>query len=141
MTAMAKEKHSHSFKWKWVIWPVMIFGIISGILYFFLNPKLALDLAVPEFNKLGPVSARVNNDVVYINTSVVLTNKSPYSLEIDTLNCELKLGGKVMVSKSMTEVFNLTKRQTDTIPIRLAVSLTNFREILKGLQGQDSTQL
>lgn len=138
MTSSSEKK---KIRFRWLLWPIIIFSITAGILYFFLNPKLALDLAVPEFNKLGPVSAKVNNDVVHINTSLVLTNKSPYALEIDTVSFVLRLGGRIMVKKKLVEVLNLTKRQTDTIPVNLAVDLANFKNILKGLHDKDSTEL
>ncbi len=134
---MAIKKRPYS----WIIFLLIFLGLGAAAFYFYLNPKKALDLAVPEFQKVGFVSAKIENDTVEIRTSLILTNKSPYELDIDTITFELKLADSTLIKQTMVHVVDLKKRQTDTIPVLLKVNHKKIRALIQRLQSQDSTTL
>ncbi|MES2629863.1 MAG: LEA type 2 family protein [Bacteroidota bacterium] len=127
--------------YKWLIFPITLFILCAVGFYFFFNPKKALDLAVPQFDKIGHLSGKIENDKIILNTSVILTNKSPYTLDIDTLSVELKLGGKTLLKDTKTNIVDIRKGVTKEIPVVLTLDFKNIQKIIRGLQDQDSTDL
>lgn len=125
----------------WITALVIVLALGAVVFYYYQNPKKALALVVPEFDKVGFLSAKVENDTIILNTSFVLCNKSPYELEVDTVGFELKLADNTIIKQTIVQVFKIKRYQKAEVPVELRLNHKRIRELIKSLQAQDSTNL
>ncbi len=124
---------------RWILVLVSLVLLTSGGLYFYFNPKKALVLAVPELTNFDYVKFKVEEDTLIFETKISLTNKSPFGMEVDTLDIKLKLGDSLLIDKMLTKVFDIPAKGVQEIPFSLRIHRKKFHDILESLQDQDST--
>jgi LEA14-like dessication related protein len=114
--------------------------LCSGV-YFYFNPKKALNIIVPEISDLKRVRIKLIGDTAYINLVINASNKGVFKLHIDTLEYRIRLDTSTLLSKSEYLGLQLKKGQEDSILLPLALPFKRLMRKIKSLQGQDSVDV
>lgn len=120
---------------------VIILGFGGTILYYVYNPKKAVSFVFPDLNKISYVNAVIQNDSAYIDISLVLENKNPYRLSIDTIVFELKLADTNVAKQTMPLNIRQSRFDKDTVKLPLNLKIPQMMRLIQSLQQQDSTTL
>lgn len=119
---------------------VLLLLAIGGFIYFY-NPKKAINLILPDLSRITFIHANVKKDAVHTKVDVIVQNKSPYKLTIDTVYFQIKLNNESLLEESVPVQLEQKRYQIDTIEIPVNVSTKKLRGILEKLKGTDSTGL
>ncbi len=122
---------------------ILIFAMAAGgvILYYIYNPKKALLLVLPDLNEINFVHFDLRKDSVIIKLHVIIQNKMPYKMVIDTIHFDVKMENKMLTKATLPLHVNLLSNEIDTIELPIKVSLVEVQKITSDLKGQDSTYL
>jgi LEA14-like dessication related protein len=122
---------------------ILFIGLAAGstALFYYLHPKKAVHLILPDLNNINYLSADIRDDTAFTKLKVVVQNKSPYRLVIDTVHFQIKLSGITVVEETVAVRLDLLKSQSDTIALHAHLPVKKIREIIGKLQGTDSTQI
>lgn len=117
---------------------ILLFVIGIG-LYYYLHPKKAMRMVLPEFTGDNFVKAKIKNDTAYISLQSYLTNKAPYKIAIDSIAYTLSLDTVPIIVER--KKLNLSQKSgaIDTAILDFKVPITKLRSVISGLQNQDST--
>lgn len=116
--------------------------VLAGtIFYFIYNPKKAISFVFPDLNKISYVDARIKNDSAFIDISLVLQNKNPYKLSIDSVVFEVKLADTSVAKQTIPVNLRQPSFQQDTVKLPLNLKVPQMMSLIKSLQKQDSTSL
>ncbi len=116
--------------------------IIAGfILYYVYNPKKAISFAFPDLHRISNVNALIKNDSAFIDISLVLQNKNPYNLDIDTIVFEIKLADTLVAKQTMPLNIKQSRFDEDTVILPLNLKVHQMMHLIRSLQKQDSTTL
>lgn len=121
--------------------PIIILGLGGIILYYVYNPKKAISFVFPDLNKISYVNAVIQNDSAFIDISLVLQNKNPYRLSIDTIVFELKLADTSVAKQTMPLNIRQSRFDKDTVKLPLNLKIPQMMRLIQSLQQQDSTTL
>lgn len=108
-------------------------------IYFYYNPKKALLFILPDLNDIDLVRIKVKNDTAYVQSHLILENKSFYTITIDTVFLQLKLHEVQFVKTLMPLHLRQAAHQVDTVNVPLRLPIKKIRHTIASLQGQDST--
>jgi LEA14-like dessication related protein len=124
-----------------VIIGIVLIAIIGIAAFFYLNPKKALHLVLPDFTGENFVKARIKNDTAYINFKSYLTNVSPFTIYIDSVFYTILLDTVTIISERSQ--LNLSQKggAVDTAVFEFKIPIKKLRHVIKNLQSQDSTFL
>jgi LEA14-like dessication related protein len=133
-------KKKHIFKAFSIL---LLFIVLSVFLlfYFKFNPKEAVNLILPEINKVTFVKAVIKNDTAYVEIHTLIQNKSFYQLNIDSLYYELKLEDLPLPAQKVNLHLRLQRFQVDTITLPVKLPIKNIRHTIKASRDQDSIEL
>ena len=76
---------------------------------------------------------------MYTKVSIVLENKNPYKLVIDTLAFDIKLNDTSIAYQKAPLNLNQSHFGVDTVKLPLNMSIKKIKRTIKNLQDQDST--
>lgn len=120
---------------------ILLIGCITVAGYYFLNPRKALKLVFPDLHKISYINALIKNDSAFTNFSIVLKNKNPYKLTIDTLAFEIKLNDTNIAFQSVPLNISQARYDEDTVKLPLNLSIKKIKRLIANLQTQDSTTI
>jgi LEA14-like dessication related protein len=120
---------------------VLSIGIILTVLYFVFNPKKAINLVFPGLNEVSYVHIDLKEDSSLVKLFVLVQNKMPYKMVIDTIHFKVQLNGSKIVEETIPVRIDQSRFDSDTIELPVNFSLKGFSKILDDLQGQDSTDM
>ncbi len=120
---------------------LLLIGILCLVIFYLFNPKKAITLVFPDLNRISYVNAIIKNDSAFTNLSLVLENKNPYKLDIDSLYFEIKLNATGIAKQMVALNIKQTRFEKDTVKVPLNLSIKQVKNIIANLQGQDSTTL
>jgi LEA14-like dessication related protein len=117
--------------------------LIGGSLFFYfkLNPKDAINLILPEINKINLIKAVVTEDTANIEIHTILQNKSFYTLRIDSLYYDLKLKDLSLPEEKIYLNLIQKKSQIDTVALPLKLPLKKIKQTIQTSQEEDSLDL
>jgi LEA14-like dessication related protein len=115
--------------------------VASLLFYFKFNPKEAVNLILPEINRVNFVKAVIKNDTAYVEIHTVIQNKSFYELDIDSLYYELRLEGLALPAQKVNLHLRQRRFQVDTIALPVKLPIKKIRHTIKASQDQDSIAL
>ncbi len=84
---------------------ILAIFIVLVISYYLLNPKKAINLILPGLNEISYIHIDLKKDSALVKLVVIVQNKMPYKMKIDTIHFEINLNSLRMVE--------------ETIPLRL----------------------
>lgn len=116
-------------------------GIILTVMYYVFNPKKALNLVFPGINEISYVHIDLKNDSSLVSLYVLVQNKMPYKLVIDTIHFEVELNGFKIAEETIALQIDQSRYDSDTIELPVSLSLQGISKIIDELQGQDSTNM
>lgn len=118
---------------------LILLGSIAA--YFIYNPKKAITFVFPDLDRIRYINAVIRKDSVYTTTSLVLENKNPYKLSIDTLAFTISLNDTVLADQVLSLQLHQKSFSLDTVKLPLNLNIKKIRNTIKGLQDQDSATL
>jgi LEA14-like dessication related protein len=138
-----KENLSATFlhgTWKFLKWLLLILILIGGVaVYFIYNPGKAITLVFPDLDRISSINAVIRKDSADGKIAVVLENKNPYKLVIDTLSFDLALNDTSIAFQRLPLQLDQTSFDADTVEMPLKLSIKKIKGLIKNLQEQDST--
>lgn len=123
-------------------WPVLLILVLGGVgymTYFFIQRHKMLNLLIPEVTEIALIKANLSRDTALIEVTAVVVNKAPYSMSIDSIVCDLSLGGTKLVSTSQHVGLFQESGESDSVTFAVKIPISYTRNKIKSLQGQDST--
>lgn len=109
--------------------------------YFFSNPKKALNIIIPESEKLNNIHVRFSRDTAYIDLQIYIKNKSLFKLDIDSIVYKVKLDTSTLLSKSEFLNEKLKRSESDTLNLIVALPYNRVSKKIKSLQNRDSVDI
>src|SRR3989338_1517510 len=76
----------------------LLLGIFGVGAYIFIKKQKMLNLLLPEMTEITLIEANIHNDTAYIEVHGVVVNRATYPMHIDSIVCDLTLGGTKLVS-------------------------------------------
>ena len=127
---------------KYVPFLIGIVILAGSIFYYYNNRKKAVELLLPDLSKITFLNASIKNgDTIHSKASVVVQNKSPYKLTIDSLYFKVELNKKKLIEEFVLLNLRQEKHQVDTIQLPIDLSRKKLKAILDELNEVDSTDL
>ncbi len=120
---------------------ILILGIaLFGLVVFYIfNPGKAITLIFPDLHKISYVNAVIKNDSAFTKISLVLQNKNPYKLDIDTVSFEVTLNDTGIAHQIVPLNIKQTRFDEDTVQLPLNIHISQIKGLIAHLQSQDST--
>jgi LEA14-like dessication related protein len=115
--------------------------IILTVLYLVFNPKKAINLVFPGLNEVSYVHIDLKEDSSLVKLFMLVQNKMPYRMVIDTIHFKVQLNGSKVVEETIPVLIDQSRFDSDTIELPVHFSLKGFTRILADLQGMDSTDM
>lgn len=126
---------------RWLFFIVIVLTITTVVAFYVYNPGKALKLIFPELNKISYITTLIKNDSALTKISVVLQNKNPYKLSIDTVDFELDLNDTVIAHQTVAMNIEQSRFDTDTIIVPLNLSIKQVMSLIANMQDKDSTTI
>lgn len=120
---------------------ILLIVIASGVLIYIYNPKKAIDLILPDLSSINYIYANVKNDTVRTKIDIIVQNKSPYKLTIDSVYFEINLNEEQLIEERIAVNLKQERYQVDTVRLPVDFPKKKFKGILANLKGVDSTHL
>ncbi len=120
---------------------ILAIFIVLVISYYLLNPKKAINLILPGLNEISYIHIDLKKDSALVKLVVIVQNKMPYKMKIDTIHFEINLNSLRMVEETIPLQIDQSWFDTDTIELPLNISLKETKKITDILKGQDSTDM
>lgn len=131
-----KKSNSHIFK----LFILLFIFVISGVILFYVyNPNKAVKLIFPDINKISSINTLIKNDSAFTKVSIILQNKNPYKLVIDTVQFELQLNDTVIAHQTIALNIKQSRFDLDTVKVPLDLSIKQVMSLIKNMHEQDST--
>lgn len=126
---------------KYIILGVILTVLIGTGLYFYLNPKRALNFVVPNFTGLANVGVEIKGDTAYLDVNTVMENKAPYAINVKKIDYTICLEETDILKEK--HVVNLEQKpgQIDTANLLVRLPYKNVRDVIESIQNQDSTTI
>lgn len=119
----------------------LILVVIAVVSYYVLNPKKALTLILPSLNEIKNININLKSDSALVKLFVVVQNKMPYKIMMDTLHFEIELDGHKLAKETIPVNIGQSKFGKDTIALPIHLSTKEIKKVIGNLRGQDSTYL
>src|ERR1700741_4414197 len=101
----------------------ILIAIVALVVYYVFNPSKAITLVFPDLSQISYVNAVFKEDSALTDIYVVLQNKNPYKLSIDSIHFEVKLNDTLIAKESIA--LNLKQSRFDADTVKLPLNL-NF---------------
>jgi len=124
---------------KWPVVLILIFGLIGYGIYYFIQRHKMLNLLVPEVTKITLIKADIHADTAFVEVNTIVVNKAPYAMSIDSIVCDLSLGGTKLVSVSQYVGLRQESGESDSVRFSVNIPISHTRNKILSLQDQDST--
>lgn len=118
---------------------ILLLGIIGYAVYFFVQRQKMLNLLVPEVTEITLIKADIHTDTAFIEVDAIVANRAPYEMNIDSIVCELSLGGTKLVSTSQYVGLRQGSGESDSVTFAVKIPISQTRNKIQSLQSQDST--
>lgn len=120
---------------------ILLAGIVGVVVYYLLNKKELLKYVVPEITKITLIEADIHSDTAFIKIHAIAQNKAPYHISVDSIICDLSIGGTKLLSEKEHVGLSQEPNQADTVLFTVKVPISRTQNKINSLQDQDSTGL
>ncbi len=118
---------------------ILLLGIIGVAVFIYVRKQKMLNLILPEMTEITLIKAEIKNDTAFVEVSAIVQNKALYPMNIDSIVCDLTLGGTELVSTSQYIGVHQQPGESDTVTFAVNIPIRQTREKIRSLQNQDST--
>ncbi|MES2555245.1 MAG: hypothetical protein V4604_03790 [Bacteroidota bacterium] len=118
---------------------LLLFGICGIGIYIFIKKQKMMNLLIPEMTEITLIKADIHDDTAFIEVNAVVVNRAPYPMHIDSIVCDLSLGGTKLVSTNQYVGVHQESGDVDTVSFSVKIPISHTREKIDSLQNQDST--
>jgi LEA14-like dessication related protein len=118
---------------------VLLLGVIGYSIYYFIQRQKMINLLIPEVKEITLIKANLHADTAFIEVNMIVENKAPYRMSIDSIICNLSLGGTKIVSVSQYIGLRQESGESDSVKFSVNIPISRTRKKIKSLQNQDST--
>jgi LEA14-like dessication related protein len=125
----------------WLFFIVTVLTIAAVVIFYVYNPGKALKLIFPELNKISYITTLIKNDSAFTKISIILQNKNPYKLTIDTIDFDLKLNDTIIAHQRVPINIEQKRFDVDTVMVPLNLSIKQVMNLIRNMQGKDSTTI
>lgn len=115
--------------------------LVILILFYIFNPRRALKLVFPDLNDISYINATIRHDSAITKTALIMQNKSPFKLTIDTINFEVILNDTSVAAGKLPLELEQNRFDVDSVILPLNLSIKKIKGIIQHLQDQDSTHI
>jgi|GEM_PF-2481175 len=120
---------------------ILILGIIGYAVYFFIQRHRLMNLVLPEVKEITLIKADIHSDTAFVEVNMIVVNKAPYRMSIDSIICNLSLGGTKLVSVSQYIGLRQESGQSDSVQFSVNIPISHTKNKIMSLQNQDSIGL
>ncbi len=120
---------------------LLILGGLGYGIYYFVKRNKLMNLLVPEVTEITLIKATIHSDTAFMEVNTVVVNKAPYPMSIDSIVCDLSLGGTKLVSVSQYVGIKQESGESDSVKFSVHIPISHTRNKIRSLQDQDSTGL
>ncbi|WP_341903572.1 hypothetical protein [Fluviicola taffensis] len=118
---------------------ILILGIVGYAIYFFIQRHRMINLLIPEVKEITLIKADLHADTAFIEVNMIVKNRAPYQMSIDSIICNLSLGGTKIVSVSQYIGLRQESGESDSVKFSVNIPISHTRNKIMSLQNQDST--
>lgn len=123
----------------WYVVLALLLGMVGFAVYLYVKKQKMLNLLLPEMTEITLIEANIHNDTAFVEVHAVVVNKAPYPMHIDSIVCDLTLGGTKLVSTNQFIGVHQEIGGTDTVSFSVKIPISHTQNKIKSLQNQDST--
>lgn len=116
-------------------------ALVVLIIFYLFNPKRALKLVFPDLSNISYINAVIRHDSAITKTALIMQNKSPFKLTIDTINFEVILNDTSVAAGKVPLALEQKRFDIDSVILPLNLSIKKIKGIIQHLQDQDSTHI
>jgi LEA14-like dessication related protein len=114
----------------------------GGTAYYLTHKQKLLKYVVPEITKITLIEADIHHDTAFIDVYAIAQNNAPYPINIDSIVCDLSLGGTKLLSEKQYIGLSQLPQQSDTVKFSITLPISRTRDTIVSLKRQnDSTGL
>ncbi len=117
---------------------LVLIGVALAVFLYIRKQKM-LNLILPEMTEITLIKANIQNDTAFVEVSAIVVNKAPYPMNIDSVVCDLSLGGTRLVSTSQYVGIRQESGESDTVRFSVNIPISRTRNKIRSLQDKDST--
>ena len=120
---------------------LLLIGLAGIIFYYYKNPRKALNLFVPEIEKVYFVRANIHHDTAHVEFFMIAKNKSPYVLNIDSVYYTARLENVKLISERQYMGLVQQSGERDSVKMLVKIPTEHTMETIEKLQGQAKTDI
>ncbi len=107
-------KRSRILKFLLVFIGILI--LAGGVLFYIYNPKKAIELILPDLSKVIFINATIKQgDSVESKAAIIVQNRSPYKLSIDSVFFKVELNKKKLIEEFVPVNIKQIRNQVYTV--------------------------
>lgn len=118
---------------------VLLLGVVGYSVYYFIQRQKMMNLLIPEVKEITLIKVNLHADTAFIEVNMIVENKAPYRMSIDSIVCNLSLGGTKIVSVGQYIGLRQESGESDSVKFSVNIPISRTRNKIKSLQNQDST--
>nr|WP_294858730.1 hypothetical protein [uncultured Fluviicola sp.] len=118
---------------------ILLLGIIGYAIYFLIQRHKLLNMVLPEVKEITLIKADIHSDTAFVEVNMIVENKAPYEMNIDSIVCDLSLGGTKLLSVSQYVGLRQQSGESDSVKFSVNIPISHTRNKIMSLQDQDST--
>jgi LEA14-like dessication related protein len=118
---------------------ILLLGTIGVAVFIYIRKQKMLNLILPEMTEITLIQAEIRNDTAFVQVSAIVQNKAPYEMNIDSIVCDLSLGGTKLVETSQYVGVKQQPGESDTVTFAVNIPIKEVQSKIRSLQSQDST--
>lgn len=118
---------------------LFISALVLVAAYFIFSTRKPITFIFPDLNKISYINTSIKNDSAFTKISIVLQNKNPYKLVIDSIDFELGLNDTIIAHQRIPLNFKQSAFESDTVVVPLNLSIKQIMNLIASMQDEDST--
>jgi|GEM_PF-3216896 len=141
--SIRKPPHKKGLKHPiWLAFFILLFLLLAALVfYFFYFPKKALNLVLPNIEDVSRIQINLNGQKALVNISLIVENKMPFKMEIDTLKFSIILNGIKLAEEQLPMKLKLLGNAKDTIHLPINILIADLNKVILSTKNKDSTDL
>lgn len=98
-------------------------------------------MVLPSLTDVTSVGIDVRGDTAFLDLNMVLENKAPYGMHVQSITYDLKLDERTLVSEEHHINLDQEAGEIDTISLEMHLPHKHIGQVIKEIQSQDSTKV
>lgn len=124
---------------RFLLFLLLLIATAALVVFLYIRRQKMLNLILPEMTEITLIKADIHSDTAFVEVSAIVVNRAPYPMNIDSIVCDLSLGGTTLVSTSQYVGIRQESGESDTVSFSVNIPIGETRKKIQSLQGSDST--